>query len=302
MDIYTQCQLQSKINRLPKGKSLGAWSQLIPAAKKEYENFVKECSEKKAYNSSRYLPAVANEMNVKLDTDIAEVKELITKFLKDSLSEITGKMREAIKERTTAAPTTEQLNLLASLRMGGVSESEVVNLVDRFSGNYQAMKAFSKICKENKIEAPFALQDVATLNTDLDKMEETFTECIDHLGNVNRSYNDAAFWREGGFANPFKRWIAQLDSNAWTSLPVNAAGKAVKAGTIEANTKSYPGMLTVRQAADLMGVSFGEVMQLAKDGKIVEVDDKIRPEGWLGFCLDKKSVTGYMADREGENK
>lgn len=146
------------------------------------------------------------------------------------------------------------------------------------------------------------LQDVTTLNADLDKMEETFTECIDHLGNVNRSYNDAAFWGDGGFRNPFKRWVVQLDQNAWTSLPISAAGKAAKAGTIEANTKSYPGMLTVRQAADLLGVSFGETMQLAMDEKIVEVDDKIRPEGWLGFCLDKKSVTGYMADQEGVSK
>ncbi len=146
-----------------------------------------------------YAPKVFEERRTELDaaynTVVARVKDRLTEDLNAVLE---GKRKQF--DKSTGAPTEEQLRLLTALNMrSNLSAADIAQVSDKFQSNIQALQVLKDISAKHGIPFP----DVGNVEAFEESMTRAEQFSLDKLNSIDTDhddlgYRDMLFWEHPG--------------------------------------------------------------------------------------------------------
>ena len=111
---------------------------------------------------------------------------------RDQVREVMEGERKRLRVKTTDAPSVDAVNAISLLKMRkGISEGEILNLIERYGDNYQAHQALVSIARENGVRG--VMDHPLRLQLDgIDQLETSLCREID-IAKAENGHTSPAF-------------------------------------------------------------------------------------------------------------
>lgn len=139
------------------------FAEIREYAKEQYSRVVKKQTEvDTAYNKllgmNIYTPEYLMKVKASGDSEVAEVRADAAANVEAVVKLTISEKKAALEKMLTAAPSTEQMNLLTSLQVQGnkITADEVKSIAVQLSGNYRALHALQVVAEKagHKLHIP----------------------------------------------------------------------------------------------------------------------------------------------------
>ena len=221
--------------------------------------------------ASRFSGSYEKEQRMEYEERISSANKAVVSGYRKDIEEFIRDKTERLDGMLTTPPTTNQRELLDSLklRVGNLSKAEAMRILPVFFDNYTALKAFQEICKDAGYKLYVPLPDVMQLYQDLEGFEKYMNQIADQIGASEPSYIAKSFFYDPDDPSYIEPAIARF-SEAFDTVPQlqNHEMDSLTAGEQARINAMFKGIekLDPNKFSDLIRIS-GMVQKIVKDHK-----------------------------------